>query len=356
MITKFGKRFLTNQIAGNISSLSKDIAIGIDLTAESEDSTRLGFEFYRLPVSFGTSDIQTALGTTSYSIVFKATIPQDVEGHINEIGLYPSTRSSINNYDSKFITDFDSYIDWTDSDGFKADYLTEHPRIGNNILIMQSDFSDPNEYIYNIGTLDLSGYSINDTIKLAYYKKDENLQSITIRFYSSDTQYFEKVITPASGTGNKITSDIPMSEVFDGASATAPDKSSIIKIGITITPSGAETTYVGFDGLRINDEDTFDPVFGLISRSLVTTTTTISGVSGENTITVGSTNNLFVGQPVTGTGIATNAIINSIVDNTVTLSLNNSGTVSGNGTFYGIKKIAGRPLDIEYKLDLDWNI
>ena len=38
MITKFGKRFLTNQIAGNISSLNKDIAIGIDLDAESENN------------------------------------------------------------------------------------------------------------------------------------------------------------------------------------------------------------------------------------------------------------------------------------------------------------------------------
>jgi hypothetical protein len=34
----------------------------------------------------------------------------------------------------------------------------------------------------------------------------------------------------------------------------------------------------------------------------------------------------------------------------------NTGTVSGSGTFYGIKKLAGRSLDLEYKLDLDWNI
>jgi len=356
MITKFGKRFLTNQIAGNISSLNKDIAIGIDLDAESENNTRLGFEFYRLPVLFGTTDIQTESGTTTYSVIFKTTIPQDVEGHINEIGLYPSIKSSINNYDSKFITDFSSYTDWTDSDGFKADYLTSNARIGNNILIMQSDSSNENEYVYNIENLDLSGYSINDTLRLAYYKQDENLQSIKIKFYSSETQYFEIIITPPSGTGNLITDNILMSEVFDGASAIAPDKSSINKIGITITPNGANTTYVGFDGLRINDEDTFDPIFGLISRSIVSTSTTVSGVSGENTITVGSTNNLFVGQPVSGTGIATNSLITQIIDNTVTLSANNTSTVSGTGIFYGIKKIAGRPLDIEYKLDLDWNI
>ena len=356
MITKFGKRFLTNQMAGNIANLNKDIAIGIDYTADTENDTRLGFEFYRIPVSFGTTDIQTVEGSTTYSVIFKATIPQDVEGHINEIGLYPSTRSSINNFDSKFITDFATYTEWTDSDGFKSDYLTDGQRIGNNILIMQSDADSPNEYIQNTVNLDLSGYSVNDSLRLAYYKQDENLESITIRFYSSDTEYFEKVITPASGTGNKLTADIPMSDIFNGATVVAPDKSSIIKTGITITPSGSETTYVGFDGLRINDEDTFDPIFGLIGRSVVSTTTTISGISGQNTVTVGSVNNLFVGQPVSGTGVAANALITNISNTELTLSLNNTGTVSGNGTFYGIKKLAGRSLDLEYKLDLDWNI
>lgn len=356
MITKFGKRFFTNQIAGNISNLNKDIAVGIDYANATENDTRLGFEFYRLPVLFGTTDIQTVDGNTTYSVIFKTTIPQDVEGHINEIGLYPSTRYSINNFDSKFITDFETYTEWTDSDGFKADYLIGTQRIGNNILLMQSASTLPNEYIQNTVNLDISGYSVNDTLRLAYYKQDENLESITIRFYSSDTEYFEKVITPAPGTGNKLTADIPMSDVFNGATVVAPDKSSIIKIGITITPVTAETTYVGFDGLRINDEDTFDPMFGLIGRSVVTTVTGISGTSGQNTITVGSVNNLFIGQPVSGTGIGTNALITNIVDTTVTLSVNNSETVSGNGTFYGIKKIAGRSLDIEYKLDLDWNI
>ncbi len=356
MITKFGKRFLTNQIAGNVPNLNKDIAIGIDLSAESENDTRLGFEFYRLPVSFGTLDIQTSSGSSTYSVIFKTTIPQDVEGHINEIGLYPSTRSSINNFDSKFITDFSTYTDWTDADGFKADYLTSNVRIGNNILIMQSNGDAANEYQYDIGNLDLSGYSISDTIKLAYFKQDNNLSSIKIRFYSSSTQYFEVAVSPSTGTGNKMTSDIPMSDVFNGATLVAPDKSAINKIGIIITPSGAETTYVGFDGLRINDEDTFDPIFGLISRSRVVTNTSVSGTSGQSTITVGSTKDLFLGQLVSGTGIAEGAIITSIVDNTVTLSESNSAAVSGTGNFYGIKKIAGRPLDIEYKIDLDWNI
>ena len=356
MITKFGKRFLTNQIAGNVSNLNKDIAIGIDYSAESENNTRLGFEFYRVPVLFGTTDIQTDNDSTTYSIIFKTTIPQDVEGRINEMGLYPSTRSSINNFDSKFITDFESYLDWTDTDGFKPDYLTSISRIGNTLLLMQSLEGNPNEYIYNIENLDLSGYSVNDTLKLAYYKQDENLNSIKIKFYHTDDSWFLKTITPEAGTGHKITADIPMSEVFNGATSPGPDKSNINKIGIIIEPIESEISYVGFDGLRINDEDTFDPIFGLISRSLVITNTAISGTSGQNTIVVDSVSNLFVGQPVSGIGVATGSEITNISGYTVTLSKNNTATVSGSGNFYGIQKLAGRPLDLEYRLDLEWNI
>ncbi len=355
MITKFGKRFLTNVLAGNASNLYKDIAIGIDSTAATENDTRLGFEFYRLPVLFGATDIQTVDGVSTYSIIFKTSLPQDVEGHINEIGIYPSNRSTINNYDSKFLTDFSNYLNWTDEDLFKADFSTDNPRIGNNLIVMQSDGDSSNEYFYNVDNLDFSGYSANDTIRVAYKKLDGNLNSIKIRFYSSDTQYFEYSIPAESGTGHKITSDILMSTIYAGATTPAPDKSLINKIGITIVPSGTDTTYVGFDGIRINDEDTFDPFFGLISRSSVITTTQVSGISGENTIEVEHTTNLFVGQPLSGTGIATGAIITNIFENTITLSANNTATVSGSGSFYGIKKIAGRTLDIEYRLDLDWN-
>jgi hypothetical protein len=61
-----------------------------------------------------------------------------------------------------------------------------------------------------------------------------------------------------------------MSTVFDGA-VSSPDKTEINKIGIIITPTSGQSTSVGMDGLRINDEDTFDPSFGLISRSILST-------------------------------------------------------------------------------------
>ena len=64
-------------------------------------------------------------------------------------------------------------------------------------------------------------------------------------------------------------------------------------------------------------------------------TTTATGTSGEKTIVVASTTGIAVGQQVTGTGIGTNAVVQSIASTTVTLTVANSGTVSGSMIFQG---------------------
>jgi len=270
VVTKFGKRFITNFIAGNIEDANKDIAVGIDTTASTDEDTRLGFEFYRLPITLGSIDIQTVAGVSTYSVVYKTTIPQDIAGQINEIGLYPSTRSSINNFDDKFLADFSNSLDWATGSGTNPGVSTTGAKIGDSVLTFSSNSTSAQEY-FNNTTLDLSGYSVNDSIRLAYYKNNANLQNIIIRFYSSNSNYYSTTITPASGTGYKITSDILLSTLFTSPTG-SPDKTNINKIGITITPTSSNTTSIGMDGLRINDEDTFDPVFGLISRSVLGTT------------------------------------------------------------------------------------
>ena len=64
-------------------------------------------------------------------------------------------------------------------------------------------------------------------------------------------------------------------------------------------------------------------------------TPTATGTSGAFTITVSSATNLEIGQAVYGTGIGTGAIVYLIEGTTVTLSVANSGTVSGALTFQG---------------------
>lgn len=272
VVTKFGKRFLTNYIAGNVSFASKDIAIGIDSTAASVNDTRLGFEFYRLPVELNSTDIQTSGGTSTYSVVYKTTLPVDIAGVISEIGIYPTTRTSIVNFDSKFIADFNSYLDWYDAAGAHPDMIATNAKIGSNLMQFSSNGTSAQEYTTNLSNLDISGYSINDTFKLAYYKDNANLQSITIKFYTTDSDYYTLPIPSQSGTGYKLSEDITLDNLSVGAGT--PDKTSINKIGVVITPTSGNSTSVGMDGFRVNDEDTFDPIFGIISRSVLSTALT----------------------------------------------------------------------------------
>jgi hypothetical protein len=75
-------------------------------------------------------------------------------------------------------------------------------------------------------------------------------------------------------------------------------------------------------------------------------TPTATGTIDTYTITVSSASNLEVGQQVSGTGIGTGATVSLIVGTTVTLSVKNSGAVSGTITFQG---------DYLYLLDKDVN-
>jgi hypothetical protein len=74
--------------------------------------------------------------------------------------------------------------------------------------------------------------------------------------------------------------------------------------------------------------------------------TTATGTAGQFTITVASTANIIAGMYATGTGIATGAIVTLIVGSTVTLSLANTGAVSGFVGFQG---------DYTYLLNRDVN-
>ena len=289
VVTKFGKRFLTNYLAGNVLFNTKQLSLGIATQLEypvSISNTRLGFEAYKIPVNFGSIDIQQIFAsngdpvldaesnpTFEYAVVYKSTIPQNLVGVINEVGIYPGGGSSQNAYSDKFLSDFSDNTIWEDVDGYNPKYATTpSPRIGENTLEWKFGNSDTTsttkEYKVKTNYLDISGYSENDTLSIAYNRYDTNSSKIRIKFYSANGGYFYGDITPSTGTGNKIQT-ISMSTVFNNTSGT-PVKNSIEYIGVELTrSSAASNSYIYLDGLRINDEDTFDPDYGLISRSIL---------------------------------------------------------------------------------------
>ena len=286
MITKFGKRFISSSLAGMPATQTKDLAFGIDSTAvqANGNDTRLGFEFYRVPVSFGSIDIQTdEFGASTYSVVYQATIPQDVSGIIKEIGLYPGVKSSANNYDSKFIADFENNLMWFKSDDSNpelVDLTTSgiKPRVGTYFSKVGVSASQSLEFTCSYSGLDLSGYTASDSLSFAYNQEDTNLDSIVFKFYSSDSSYYSATFTGAASVTepNKIAKVLFSTLTANNAFA---DLSSIIKIGVTITAKSSGQAVVYLDALRIDDEDTFNANFGLISRSVLSSP--IEKISGK---------------------------------------------------------------------------
>jgi len=280
MITKFGKRFLIDFIAGNSNFTYKDLAIGIatgTLLSEADTNTRLGFEIYRMPVSLSSINIESdGSGGFNYYSIFKTTIPQDISGVVTEIGLYPGFRKSINFYDSKFITAFENNTLWVDSSGNSpglesnsSDGTTFVSKIGENMVRFNVTQSTSKEYKNTIALLDLSGYSVNDSLTLSYKKADNNTSKIRIKFYSSSSAYYYADFTPSGSNEDKLQS-VSMSTVFNNIVG-SPDLTNITSIGVEVTAGSGGNTVIYFDGLRVNDEDTFDPQYGLIARHVLTT-------------------------------------------------------------------------------------
>jgi hypothetical protein len=165
--------------------------------------------------------------------------------------------------------------------GIEADFITNEEdivkqryidkRSGQHMLRVDNDI----EICQWSGRLpeNLSDY---DAVIISDYNKGfltyENIENIRVKFYSTDTAWFYVDITPQAGLGYKISPDISVGTLFNqSGGSTTVDPSQISKIGIEITPTSGDTTKVGMDGLRVNDEDTFDPTFGIISRTTLAT-------------------------------------------------------------------------------------
>lgn len=273
LITKFGKRYLTQYLAGQSNTNLKDIAIGIGSTAASVNDTQLGFEFYRSPVTMSSIDIQTnsTTGISSYGVVHKTTIPVDVVGVISEIGIFPTVSLSSTDYASNSISTFEDNQSWADSSGaFPSVLTTPTPKIGTYYLSMGAAASGTKQYFNNFN-IDISGYSALDSLTIAYRQTDLNLDYVFVRMYDSNNNYYEIRYAGDVSTGDKIKSLTLNNFYSSGYGVGAPDQTSIVKIGVGVKAKSSGSTAVLFDGLRINDEDAFRTDYGLISRSVLST-------------------------------------------------------------------------------------
>jgi hypothetical protein len=272
ILTKFGKRYITQYLAGQSTTSSKDIALGIGSIPATANDTQLNFEFYRSEVNVASVDIQTSqtTGQSTYGVVYKTTIPVDVSGIINEVGLFPSITLGTTDFGSRSISSFEDNQSWLDSSGNYPSLVTvSSPKIGPYYMQMQAVASQSKNYFYDFN-LDISGYSANDSMTMAYYQSDLNLDYVFLRTYDSNNNYYE-IRYPAENTiGYKVKSLNLSSLYSSGFASGVPDQTSIVKISVGAKAKSSGATTVLLDGLRINDEDTFRVDYGMISRSVLT--------------------------------------------------------------------------------------
>lgn len=274
MITKFGKRFITSYLANGLNFNEKDIAIGIGSQAATVNDTDMQFEFYRSGVFLGSPDIQTntATGLTTYSVVYKTTLPTDVEGVISEIGIFPSASAQNTDYSSRYISSFEDTTLWKDSSGNQpTKVFTPTPKIGSSYFSVSAT-SGQSKY-YSLDTIfDISGYGVEDRISIAFYQTDLNLDYVYVKFYSSPTNYKEIRFSGTTSIGNKILTS-SLSEIFNSSysSTGSTDFSNITKIEVGIKAKSSGATNILLDGLRLNDDDSYNTQYGLISRSVLST-------------------------------------------------------------------------------------
>jgi hypothetical protein len=272
LLTKFGKRYITQYLAGQSNTNLKDIALGVGSTTATVNDTQLGFEFYKSPVSMSSIDIQTnsSTGVSTYGVVYKTTVPVDVAGIINEVGLFPAVSLTSTDYASNSISTFENNQSWTDSTGAFAPTTTNpFPKIGTSYLSIGALASQSKEYFYNFN-VDISGYSALDSLTLAYYQSDTNLDYVFVRMYDSSNRYYEIRYPGDLSTGYKIKSLTLNNLYSSGYGSGTPDQTAIVKISCGVKAKVAGATAALFDGMRINDEDSFRTDYGLISRSVLT--------------------------------------------------------------------------------------
>lgn len=273
LLTKFGKRYLTQYLAGQSNTNLKDIALGVGSTAATVNDTQLGFEFYKSPVSMNSIDIQTSstTGVSTYGVVYKTTLPVDVAGIINEVGLFPAVSLGSTDYASNSISTFEDNQSWADSTGaYPSSVTTPFPKIGTSYLSIGASTSQSKEYFYNFN-LDVSGYSALDSLSLAYYQSDTNLDYVFVRMYDSSNRYYEIRYPGDLSIGYKIKSLTLNNLYSSGYGSGTPDQTAIVKVSCGVKAKSSGATVSLFDGMRINDEDSFRTDYGMISRSVLTT-------------------------------------------------------------------------------------
>jgi hypothetical protein len=254
IITNVGKRHILDYLADKVADRTRYIGIGIGSDTATSVDYKLNFEINKYRVYTSTIDY------ASNTIIMKAQLPLQLAATISELGLFPGA-SSTRSADSRVITFFNNDATWTN-----GIYVSEsaNSKINNTSFQITSTNGSAITATSTDIPFDISGYSTDDSISLAFKQNDANLEKIVVSLYSSDTDYYSYTINGTASSGHRIV-EVPLVNFL--ANPVGDPKDSISKISIQVKANSSTTTSVDFDGIRINDNDTYVQETGAISRA-----------------------------------------------------------------------------------------
>lgn len=256
LLTNEGKRLILRYLAGQSPSLGGAIGLGVSAVPATVNDSILGFEIGRVPVSLKNADY------TSNMVLFKGTIEQDATFNIYEAGLWSASSNSLNTeFDSHIITTFETELEeWTN-----VTVDTTANRTSADAVRIDAAASSTTQSYLDV-EMDLAGYSANDTFLLAFSKPNNNISSIKL--------VFEDTTTGGSFSLTKTVSSLPTGYNIIGfrkgdfvASGTVSwDYITRMRFDVAAGGTGG---YVILDGLRVEDVDTPNQDYILVSHSVL---------------------------------------------------------------------------------------
>lgn len=263
MISTEGKTHIKRYLAGYVPSIAQSIAVGIGSKGESVDDTKLQFEVSRADI------VLTAFDFTNNRLVFKAPVPEDFGGIIQEVAIYSTSVDGVaGEFGSKLLTTFDSDTEDWNNPTTLADsvFSTGSSRIGNDSLKQNpgagGSVTDALAELF----LDLSGHSNADKFVFAFNVKNAFVSSISFRFLTDSANYYT-ITLGAQSAGYKIVEAAKSTAVATGS----PSWENITEMRVTTNSTAGGNGLVDFDAIRIDDVDTINQDYVMVAREFLST-------------------------------------------------------------------------------------
>jgi hypothetical protein len=285
VITNFGKDAIWKYLCGSIPEWGGAIAVGTGPEVASVTNTRLDFEFSRNSTLLKSPSLS---GSTRI-ITLKTSLEPNVSGIIKEVGVY-NTLGPTNaaTFDGRLISQFEEGVnesgevnplEWSYAANVTND--ATNSRIGKfNIAldgrstpalsylgVARDGSNNPDLTKQGFLDIDLTKYSPLDSFEVAYQLLSviEN-SGKTLRITLYDSQQ-----TPAS-IYKEWTFDNPSATGYYSKTATLSDFTAGTGTGFNydVSVMKVETNaHVSLDAFRIDDTDSTDTTYGLVSRAVL---------------------------------------------------------------------------------------